>query len=55
MKWGFLSSSLSGAPGIDMRGTGTVMLKTDNASPRPGRDGTVPRWLLTVTVVLEPR
>jgi hypothetical protein len=30
--------SLSSLPGTDMRGTGTVMLRIDNASPRSGRD-----------------
>lgn len=55
IKRGFRSpSSLPGEPGTDMRGTGTVMLRTDNASPRPGRDGIVFRWLLMVIVVFKP-
>lgn len=55
IKLGFWSSSsLSGEPGIDMRGTGTVMLMTDNASPRSGRDGIVFRCVLMVIVVFKP-
>lgn len=55
MKCGLLSSSpLAGDPGIDIRGTGTVMLSADNASPRFGRDGIVFGWVLMAIVVLNP-
>lgn len=55
MKCGLLSSpSLEGEPGVDIWGTGTVILRTESASPRFGRLGIVFRWVLVVTDVLKP-
>lgn len=48
------SSSLSGEPGGDIGGIGTVMARVDRALPRCGRDGIVFLWGFMVIVVLDP-